>query len=368
MHFPNPEPIRIVRPGRRVINHPVQPHYSSLAQYERDHQAALADPQSFWSSRARELLHWQTPFTVALEGGFSSTAEPLRWFSDGTLNVAENCIDRHIRAGHGDDLAIIWEGDEPGTNRRYTFSQLLHEVILTCRLLRTNFPTLKPGDTVTVYMPMIPETVFVMLACARLGLVHNVVFAGFSAEALRDRIVDAQSSLVITAEYGMRGGKRIPLRSLVQEALSREATEGIVKDVLVYERDSAEAHDSEGSLHYRTHFYSQLARKLSSSSDSDSNADSLDHFPAEHPLFMLYTSGSTGRPKGLLHTSAGYLLYAAFTARNSFDLHRGDVFGCLADVGWITGHSYIVYGPLALGITTVLFESIPTYPTPSRYW
>ncbi len=349
-----------VLPGKKILNHPIKPHYSTIEEYQQDYQAASKDPQSFWAAQGRSLLKWQKSFTRVLEGDFSS-AGPLKWFSDGLLNVAENCIDRHVEAGRGEDVAIIWEGDEPGVNRKITFNQLLQEVSLTANLLVTHFPYLKPADTVTIYMPMIPETVFVMLACARLGLIHNVVFAGFSAEALRDRIVDAKSKLVITAEFGMRGGKKIPLRALVEEAL--EGVE-IVKDVLIYERDNSNESSPKASIaaSYVSHYHSKLANETAKASAP------VQYFSAEHPLFMLYTSGSTGRPKGLLHTSAGYLLYVAFTARNSFDLHRGDVFGCLADVGWITGHSYIVYGPLALGITTVLFESIPTYPTPSRYW
>lgn len=396
LHLPTHLPIlhiahRLVLPGKRILNHPVKPHYGSLAEYARDHAASLADPEAFWAAKAREMLTWHEPFGQrVLEGDFHSET-PLKWFPDGTLNVAENCVDRHVRAGRGDDVAIIWEGDEPGVTRKITFSELLQAVTHTAALLRTHFPHLKPGDTVTVYMPMIPETVFVMLACARLGLVHNVVFAGFSAEALRDRIVDAQSALVITAEFGMRGGKRIPLRTVVEEALKGPEAAAVVKHLMVYERSeggsisgngngngngsssdnslsslsslSSDNNETSPASSYSTHFYSQLAASV-----SNHDSDSVQYFPSEHPLFMLYTSGSTGRPKGLLHTSAGYLLYAAFTARNSFDLHRGDVFGCLADVGWITGHSYIVYGPLALGITTVLFESIPTYPTPSRYW
>lgn len=263
-----------------------------------------------------------------------------------------------MREGRGDRVALIWEADEPGTGHSITFSQLQEEVDKVAAGLQS----LPPSAVVTIYMPMVPETVYVMLACARMGLLHNVVFGGFSAEALRDRILDAQSEIIFTAEYGLRGGRRVELRRIVDEALQM-LPEGLVKRVITLSRSSngEESFAEKPDVEYLD--YKQFC--------SDSNSNPLpapQAFPAEHPLFMLYTSGSTGKPKGLLHTSAGYLLYAAFTARNSFDLHPGDVFGCLADVGWITGHSYIVYGPLALGITTVLFESLPTYPSPSRYW
>ena len=264
-----------------------------------------------------------------------------------------------MQAGHGERVALLWEGDEPGDNRHITFSQLLEEVSRLAALLQS-YQLNNTQDTVTIYMPMVPETVFVMLACARLGLAHNVVFAGFSAESLRDRIIDAKSAIVFTADYGKRGGKSIPLKPVVDEALI--GIESIVKHYIVLYRGEQE----------------NLVDEPVKSVAWQEVLAPFEHIKfiepvlvdSEHPLFLLYTSGSTGKPKGLLHTSGGYLTYAAYTTRNSFDLHpeRGDIFGCLADVGWITGHTYIVYGPLALGSTTVLFESIPTYPTPSRYW
>lgn len=294
------------------------------------------------------------------------------------LNVAENCIHRHVRAGRGDEVALIWEADEPGTGYSITFSQLQSEV----DSLAAGLATLHPSAVVTIYMPMVPETVYVMLACARMGLLHNVVFGGFSAEALRDRLLDAQSEIIFTAEYGLRGGKRVELRKIVDEALGMLPV-GLVKRVITLQRGSVDDDSKKEDKKEGEGDKTPSSTSPSSASLSTNTITFVDYknfkkdpktlpppqpFPAEHPLFMLYTSGSTGKPKGLLHTTAGYLLYASFTARNSFDLHPGDVFGCLADVGWITGHSYIVYGPLSLGITSVLFESLPTYPTPARYW
>lgn len=325
-----------------------------MDEYESLYTASLANPDAFWGEISKDLLDWSTPFETVLAGSFAEGTST--WFHDGKLNVAFNCIDRHVHAGNGDRAALLWEGDEPGTNRRITFSQLLEEVSQVAALLQS-YKLNNRKDTVTIYMPMIPETVFVMLACARLGLPHNVVFAGFSAESLRDRISDANSAVVFTADFGKRGGKSIPLKSVVDEALI--GLETIVKHVIVFYRSDQEEGDNlsnswtEALKPYRDIKFIEPVQ-----------------VDSEHPLFLLYTSGSTGKPKGLLHTSGGYLTYAAYTTKNSFDLHpeQGDVFGCLADVGWITGHTYIVYGPLALGSTTVLFESIPTYPTPSRYW
>lgn len=304
------------------------------------------------------MLTWSTPFKSVLGGDFAAGSST--WFHDGKLNVAFNCIDRHVEAGNGDRVALLWEGDEPGENRRITFSQLLEEVSRVAALLQS-YQLDNKKDTVTLYMPMIPETVFVMLACARLGLPHNVVFAGFSADSLRDRIVDAKSAVVFAADYGKRGGKKIPLKSVVDEALSGVGS--IVKHYIVFYREASAAPAAKSMA---------MAMAWSDALKPFAQVKFIEpvQVDSEHPLFLLYTSGSTGKPKGLLHTSGGYLTYAAYTTRNSFDLHpeNGDIFGCLADVGWITGHTYIVYGPLALGSTTVLFESIPTYPAPSRYW
>lgn len=346
----------LIQPGRRTLESG-EAHIKSVEEYESLRKESLNDPDTFWGRISRELLTWSTPFKTVLAGSFADGTST--WFHDGKLNVAYNCIDRHVEAGHGDRVALLWEGDEPGDNRRITFSQLLEEVSRVAALLQS-YKLDNTKDTVTIYMPMISETVFVMLACARLGIPHNVVFAGFSAESLRDRIIDAKSAIVFTSDFGKRGGKVIPLKPVVDEALN--GIENIVKHYIVLYRgeqtvQAAEPIKSESWIEAMKPFEEVKFLKAVPVS-------------SEHPLFLLYTSGSTGKPKGLLHTTGGYLTYAAYTTRNSFDLHpeRGDIFGCLADVGWITGHTYIVYGPLALGSTTVIFESIPTYPTPSRYW
>lgn len=321
--------------------------------------ASLNEPGKFWGEISSKILSWSTPFQTVLGGSFADGTST--WFYDGKLNVAFNCIDRHVNAGNGDRVALLWEGDEPGENRKITFSELLEEVSKVAAMIQS-FKLDNKSDTVTIYMPMIPETVFVMLACARLGIPHNVVFAGFSAESLRDRIIDAKSALVFSADFGKRGGKKIPLKSVVDEALN--GIESIVKHFIVFYRDEPVENQNEHEPVKSTP-WDEAMKEFS-------NVKFIEpvQVESEHPLFLLYTSGSTGKPKGLLHTSGGYLTYAAYTTKNSFDLHpeKGDIFGCLADVGWITGHTYIVYGPLALGTTTVLFESIPTYPTPSRYW
>ena len=307
-------------------------------------------------------MAWSTPFKTVLGGSFADGTST--WFHDGKLNVAFNCIDRHVQAGNGDRVALLWEGDEPGENRKITFSQLLEEVCKVSAMIQS-FHLDNKKDTVTIYMPMIPETVFVMLACARLGIPHNVVFAGFSAESLRDRIVNAKSALVFTADFGKRGGKKIPLKKVVDEALV--GIESIVKHLIVYYRGDEPGAADENSVEEPV---KSMAWNSAMKEFSHVKFVEPVEVDSEHPLFLLYTSGSTGKPKGRLHTSGGYLTYAAFTTRKSCVLHpeKGDIFGCLADVGWITGHTYIVYGPLALGSTTVLFESIPTYPNPSRYW
>lgn len=274
------------------------------------------------------------------------------WFENGLLNVAYNCVDRHA-AQYPHRTALLWEGDEPGMNRHISYLLLQQESSRIAHYLTSQ--GVKTGDTVTIYMPMVPETVFAMLACARIGATHNVVFAGFSAEALADRIIDSESSVLLTADEGRRGGKTIHLKRIVDKAVS--LSQNRISRVLVFRRTGESVPFEQNRDQW---WHEQIPHQP-------------DYFepralPAEHPLFMLYTSGSTGKPKGLVHSSAGYLLYAAMTVRRVFDLKSGDIFGCLADVGWITGHSYIVYGPLCNGVTTVLFESTPFYPTPSRYW
>ena len=340
--------------------YPVSPRVSAgsvssipdLASYRALSAQAIADPDAFWLKVSHERVAWMTPPTIGLEGSFHDIAEgPLRWFSDGILNVTESCLDRHA-AATPERAAIIWEADEPGEGRTLSYAELLSEVSKTANALATM--GLGKGDRVIIYMGMVPEAAIAMLACARLGAVHSVVFGGFSSEAIRDRVKDCGATFVITQDEGLRGGRRIPLKATVDVAL-RDA-EG-VQGVLVYQRTGAEIAWEPS----RDVWWHEATREAS------------EHCPAtpchaEDPLFILYTSGSTGKPKGVVHTAGGYITYTAYTHAVVFDLRPDDVYACVADVGWITGHSYIVYGPLANGASTLMFESVPTYPDAGRYW
>lgn len=314
---------------------------------------ALRDPSGFWLERTQELLDWGTPPSIGCEGDFWSVSnEPIRWFADGSLNVSVNCVDRHLES-RGDQAAIIWEADEPGEGFTWSYRELHEQVCRAAHVLENL--GVQSGDRVIIYMGMVPQAAVAMLACARIGAAHSVVFGGFSAEALRDRVIDCGARVIITQDEGRRGGRPVALKSVVDIALSDPQVE--VDKVLVFNRAQAQIDWVEN----RDVDWSQACREASAQHYAES-------FPAEHPLFILYTSGSTGRPKGLMHTSGGYLTYTSFTHRAVFDLREGDVYGCVADVGWITGHSYIVYGPLANGTTTVMFESTPMYPDAARYW
>ena len=319
----------------------------------REHWArAERDPDSFWLEVTKERVAWRKEPTLGLEGSFHEIAEgPLSWFGDGELNVTESCLDRHLES-QGDKVAILWEGDEPSDVKRITYAELHASVCKAANALKEL--GLEKGERAIIYMGMVPEAAVAMLACARLGAVHSVVFGGFSAEALRDRIRDCEAEVVITQDWGLRGGKKIPLKNVVDEACEGEAK---VKKVLVVKRTGDEVGWTEG----RDVWWHDAVDSASAEHDAEIVG-------AEHPLFVLYTSGSTGRPKGVVHTSGGYLTYTAYTHATVFDLRPDDVYACMADVGWITGHSYIVYGPLANGATTVMFESIPTYPDAGRYW
>ena len=317
--------------------------YHSLVE-EAEH-----DWQSFWLHQAKKRLTWYKPPEKSFHGDFSEGQ--ISWFADGELNVAFNCVDRHA-ISTPEKIAIIWEGDEPGDNRRISYRELLSLVSQVSNYLISK--GVKQGDTVAIYMPMVPETVVAMLACARIGALHNVVFAGFSADSLADRIIDSKARIVFTADEGIRGNKHIPLKITTDEALIKCPS---VHTVLIYKRTGSPIPIKSG----RDEFWNDVIPTFSTECIPI-------HLPAEQPLFMLYTSGSTGKPKGIVHTSAGYLLYASITHQLVFDYQNGDIYGCLADVGWITGHTYIVYGPLANGATTIVFESLPTYPDPSRYW
>ncbi|HEY9424631.1 MAG TPA: acetate--CoA ligase [Microterricola sp.] len=311
---------------------------------------AKADRLGFWATQARELLHWNKPFTQTLDW---SNPPFAKWFDDGELNVAYNCLDRHVLAGNGDRIALHFEG-EPGDSRSYSYAELTAEVKKAANLLTSL--GVRSGDRVAIYLPMIPEAVISMLAVARIGAVHSVVFGGFSAESLRARIDDAEAKVVITADGGWRKGKVFPLKNAVDTAL--EDGQSSVDHVLVVKRGGNEVQWTEGRDLW---WHDELAAV-----DADHVAKA---FPAEQPLFVLYTSGTTGKPKGILHTSGGYLTQAAFTHKNVFDLHpERDVYWCTADIGWITGHSYVVYGPLANGATQVIYEGTPDTPHQGRWW
>ena len=310
---------------------------------------SINDPDTFWSDRANEFLTWDTPF------GSVSTADfhkgEARWFEGGKLNASVNCLDRHI-AERGDQVAILWEGDEPTDDAAITFSEALEAVCRLANVLRDR--GVKKGDRVCIYMPMIPEAAYAMLACARIGAIHSVVFGGFSPQALRDRILDSDCQTVITADEGVRGGRPIPLKANTDAAL--EACPN-VHTVLVVRRTGGDiAWHGERDVWYH---------ELTEAAAPTCEPESMD---SEDPLFILYTSGSTGKPKGVLHTTGGYLLHTAMTHKYVFDYHDGEIYWCTADVGWVTGHSYIVYGPLANAATTLMFEGVPTYPTGARCW
>jgi len=323
-------------------------HLASLEEYQRLYEKSLQEPDEFWRAQA-DCLDWFREPTSTGQWNFEEV--DFSWYSGGELNVCYNCVDRHALS-QGDKTALIWVGDEAGEYTHISYRRLLREVSRLANVLLAH--GVRRGDRVCVYLPMIPELAYTMLACARIGAVHSVVFAGFSAESLRERIVNAGCKILITANEGLRGGRTIPLKQTSDEAIEPL---DIVDSMLVVRRTDTEVPMREG----RDYWLEDEAAKQRATCP-------VERMDSESPLFMLYTSGSTGRPKGVLHTTAGYLVFASMTHRYVFDLHEDDVFFCAADIGWITGHSYIVYGPLANGATSVMFESIPTYPDPGRYW
>lgn len=317
--------------------------------YQQLYQQSIHDPEQFWTKQAKEFLDWIEPWKQLQNGDFKDASN--QWFIGGKLNVSVNCIDRHLPQ-RAQQTAIIWEGDHPDNSEHITYQTLYERTCKMANVLRAR--GVKKGERVSIYMPMIPEACYAMLACARIGAVHSVVFGGFSPEAIKDRILDSDCRVVITADQGLRGGKSIPLKHNVDKALEHCPN---VHTVLVIKHTGAEVTWHEA----RDMDYHEIAKTVS----AECEPEVMD---AEDPLFILYTSGSTGKPKGVLHTTAGYLLMAAMTHRYVFDYQEGDVYWCTADVGWVTGHSYIVYGPLANGATTLVFEGVPTYPDASRFW
>jgi acetyl-CoA synthetase len=321
----------------------------SQAEYQRLYRQSVEQPDEFWAEQARHFLDWSSPWNEVRHADLE-TGE-ARWFAGAKLNVSFNCIDRHLKQ-HGDQIAIIWEGDNPSESAEVTYKKLHHNVARLANVLKGR--GVKKGDRVCIYMPMIPEAAYAMLACTRIGAVHSVVFGGFSPDALRDRILDADCHTVITADEGVRAGKYVPLKQNVDKALQSCPA---VSTVLVVQRTEGDVDWVSG----RDIWYHESLHGVS----DDCPPEPMD---AEDPLFILYTSGSTGKPKGVLHTTGGYLLQAAMTFKYVFDYRDGEIFWCTADIGWVTGHSYIVYGPLANGATTLMFEGVPNYPDTSRFW
>ena len=324
--------------------------YVNAASYKTLYQRSISDPNGFWGEAAKRL-EWIRPFTKVKNTSFKPGNVDIRWFEDGTLNVSANCVDRHL-ANRGDQVAIIWEGDNPNESEQITYRQLYERVQRFANVLKKH--GVKKGDRVTIYLPMIPEAAYAMLACTRIGAVHSIVFGGFSSDSLQNRVVDADSKLIITADEGMRGGKPVALKKNADIALTK--CKGDEK-MLVVRRTGNPVAWTEG----RDFWLHEEILTVPAECPAE-------EMKAEDPLFILYTSGSTGKPKGVVHTTAGYLLHASMTHQYVFDYHDGDIYWCTADVGWVTGHSYIVYGPLANGATTLMFEGIPTYPTSSRFW
>ena len=320
------------------------------AKYQAMYKRSVEDPNGFWGEMGRRL-DWIKPYTKVKNTSFDTHNVSIKWYEDGTLNVCANCVDRHLKT-RGDQVAIIWEGDDPTRDEKITYKQLHERVSKFANVLKSL--GVKKGDRVTIYLPMIPEAAYAMLACARIGAVHSIVFAGFSPDSLQNRVEDADSKLIIVADEGLRGGKSVPLKKNTDEALKK--CKGDEK-VLVVRHTGGAVSMTPGRDFW---LHEEIVKVSADCPPTEVNA--------EDPLFILYTSGSTGKPKGVVHTTGGYLTFAAITHQYVFDYHDGDIYWCTADVGWVTGHSYIVYGPLANGATTLMFEGVPNYPTASRFW
>ncbi len=323
------------------------------AKYDEWYQRSIDDPDTFWEEHGKRI-DWIKPYTKVKNVSYDPHNLFIKWFEDGTLNASANCLDRHLET-KGDQVAILWEGDDPSEDKKITYKELHEEVCRLANVLKEN--NVHKGDRVTLYLPMIPEAAVAMLACARVGAIHSIVFGGFSPEALAGRIEDCGAKVVITADEGLRGGRKVPLKANVDEALTHPGAAKPVEKVIVVKRTG-------GDIAWHNHrdiWYEEACAA----------ADPVcapEEMHAEDPLFILYTSGSTGKPKGVLHTTGGYMVYASMTHQYVFDYKDGEVYWCTADVGWVTGHSYIVYGPLANGATTLMFEGVPSYPDASRFW
>jgi acetyl-CoA synthetase len=324
--------------------------YADEAKYQEMYARSIKDPNGFWAEQAKRI-DWIKPFSKVKNTSYDPHNVSIKWFEDGTLNACFNCVDRHL-AKRGDQTAILWEGDDPKDDKKLTYKQLHAEVSRFANVLKAR--GVKKGDRVTIYMPMIPEAAISILACARIGAVHSVIFGGFSPDSIAGRIEDCKSTVVVTADEGLRGGRKIPLKANVDAACDKV---GGVATVIVVKRTNAAVNMKAG----RDIYYDEIAKTV----PADCPCEEMS---AEDPLFILYTSGSTGKPKGVLHTTGGYLLYVSITHQYVFDYHDGDIYWCTADVGWVTGHSYIVYGPLSNGAISMMFEGVPNYPTTSRFW
>src|SRR5712675_1222774 len=325
--------------------------YVDEAKYKEMYEASVSDPINCWGEHGKRI-DWIKPYSPGAVRDVDYTGNVnIRWFHDGVLNVSANCVDRHL-ARRGDQVAILWEGDDPAKSKKITYRELHGEVCRMANALKQLGA--RKGDRITIYLPMIPEAAYAMLACARIGAIHSVVFGGFSPDSLAGRIEDAKSTIVITADEGVRGGRKIPLKANADAAADRA---GGVASIIVVRRTGAAVNMKSG----RDFYYDEIAKEVAGECPCEP-------MNAEDPLFVLYTSGSTGKPKGVLHTTGGYHVFTAMTHQYVFDYHDGDIYWCTADVGWVTGHSYILYGPLANGATTMIFEGVPNYPTTSRFW